>query len=128
MVAKYDLKNIGGIENAMNHTPPHITILLSPRITLNVTAAKTANKITPDINPVLSKKGNVHKLYGKKNLQNIMGITGRFLIKGIIPKIFEEGLTFITLCLSNKKKTKNINQTVRNGIISFNTNFSFWTK
>ena len=79
---------------------PHITIRLSTWITLKVTAVKTTTKITPVINPVLSKKGIVHKLYGKKNLPKVMGIADRFIKKGIIPKTFEEGFTFITLCLS----------------------------
>jgi hypothetical protein len=128
MGAKYDLKNIGGIENARNHIPPQITILRSDGIILIISAAKMINKIIPPINPVLSNSGIVLSLYGIKNLKKTMGIVGRFFIKGMIPKIFEEGVVFIILCLITKNKTNDINQTARNGAISLNIILFFCTK
>jgi hypothetical protein len=92
---------------------------------VKATPVKIINNIIPSIKPALSNKGIVHNLYGIKNLKNIIGIAGRLFIKGIIPKIFEEGFVLIILSLNDMNKIKEIVHTVKMGIISFIRNVFF---
>jgi hypothetical protein len=62
----------------------------------------TIKNTIPFTMDIVSNKGIVDKLNGKIAFPRIIGIVGRFLKKGIIPKISLESLLLITVTLTVK--------------------------